>query len=442
MLRTRTTRTGILLCALVALLALGPASLAQEVGDPRDTVGELTDSVKQAAGGGGGGSNTTPRAPSQTTPAAAPSAPTQDDDSGAHETADPAPPDHAGGSVVDLDVAGEDAVDVGSTNAEVEEDGKSSGDVTVLAIGGNEIVGAHSNSRQGPENDSVAPFDALCEGTDGGVCVGLLFADTSSTENGQSSSARSQASLAFACLGGSQASGREECDGEVSLDVASSDSRTTQDNQTGATTAEQETELADACLGGEVGDTCSGVGAEAMSAESSSSAPSESGPGSSSRSSCVVTIQAQGSGDCVLEDPQELEVPPGCEAAAAIVCLYVNQGETFIFTGGGASRQETAHVRVLPGLVEGSDLVSLHLATAETLATNTGAVLGAPGGPPDEGVLGGGGGPEGGGGAGPGGPPELAFTGFELVKLLTVLLLLAVAGLAMLALDRRRAVPA
>src|ERR687895_2912838 len=135
MLRTRTTRTGILLCALVALLAVGPASLAQEVEDPQDAVGELTDSVKQATGGGGG-PNTAPRAPSQTTPAAAPSAPTQDADSGAHETADPEPPDHAGGSVVDLDVLGKDTVDVASTNAEVEEDGKASGDVTVLAIGG------------------------------------------------------------------------------------------------------------------------------------------------------------------------------------------------------------------------------------------------------------------------------------------------------------------
>ena len=442
MLRTRTIRTGILLCALAALLATGPVGLAQEIGDPQDTVGQLTDDVKQAAGGRGG-SSTAPSAPTQTAaPAAAPSSPTQDGDTGAHETADPKPPDHAGGSVADLDVAGEDAVDVGSTNAEVDENGKASGDVTVLAIGGNEIVGAHSNSRQGPEEDSVAPFDVLCEGSGGGVCVGLLFANTSSSENDQSSSARSQAALAFACLGGTQTSGEEACDGEVSLGVATSDSQTTQNNQTGATTAEQETELADACLGGEIRDTCSGFGAEVMSAESSSSAPSESGPGSSSGSSCVATIQAQGGGDCILEDPESIELPPGCPSGQSLVCLYVNQGETFIFTGGGANRQETAHVRVLPGLVEGSDLVGLHLATAETLATNTGAVLGAPGGPPGEGVLGGGGGPEGGGAGGPGGPSELAFTGFELVKLLTVLLVLALAGLVMLAVDRRRAVPA
>ena len=439
MLRTRTTRTGILLCALVALLAVGPASLAQEVGDPQDAVGELTDSVKQATGGGGG-PNTAPRAPSQTTPAAAPSAPTQDDDSGAHETADPEPPDHAGGSVVDLDVLGKDTVDVASTNAEVEEDGKASGDVTVLAIGGEEIVGSHSNSRQGPENDSVAPFDALCEESEGGVCVGLLFADTTSTENENQSSAESDAALAFACIGGDQPDSGASCDGLLSAGVVTSNSQVTQNNQTGATSAEQETTLADVCAGGENPQTgaCEGVGAEVLRAESQSQAPAQNADGTSSRASCTADIQVGGEGNCVIEDPQVLELPPGCLAGESLLCLYLNQGETFIFTGGGGSRQEALHARILPGAIEGNDLVGLHLATAETLATNTGAVLGAPGGPPNEGVLGGGGGPEGAGG--PGGPPELAFTGFDLVQFLTVLLVLAVAGLAMLALDRRRAV--
>src|SRR5918999_4293745 len=144
MLRTRTIRTGILLCALAALLATGPVGLAQEIGDPQDTVGQLTDDVKQAAGGRGG-SSTAPSAPTQAAPAAAPSAPTQDGDTGAHETADPEPPDHAGGSVADVDVLGEDAVDVASTNAQVEDDGKAKGDVTVLAIGGEEVGGAGAN---------------------------------------------------------------------------------------------------------------------------------------------------------------------------------------------------------------------------------------------------------------------------------------------------------
>jgi hypothetical protein len=409
------------------------------VGDPQDAVGQLTDGVKQAAGGGGSTNDRAPSAPSQAAPAAAPSAPTDDGDTGAHETADPEPPDHAGGSVADLDVLGEDAVDVASTNAEVEDDGKASGDVTVLAIGGEEIVGAHSDSRQGPENDSVAPFDALCEASDGGVCVGLLFADTTSTENEDKSSAEADAALAFACIGGDQPDSDASCDGLLSAGVVTSNSQVTQNNKTGDTSAQQETTLADVCAGDENPETgaCEGVGVEILRSESQSQAPSENGDGSSSRGSCTADIEAGGEGNCVIEDPQTLELPPGCPAGQSLLCLYLNQGETFVFTGGGASGQEALDARIVPGAVEGNDLVGLHLATAETLATNVGAVLGGGGGPPDDGVLGGGGGPPAGGGSGGSGPPELAFTGFDLVGLLAVLLVLALAGLAMLVLDRR-----
>jgi hypothetical protein len=426
-----TRRIQVVLLALLALLVAGPSSVAQEVGDPRDAVTTITDAAERATGGGKGPGGTTAAGP-----AAAPPAPTQDDDAGAHETSDPQEPDHASGAVVSVDIAGDDAVDVGSTNAQVEDDGRSSGDVTVLAIGGNEIVGAHSDSQSGPENDSVAPFDALCEGSGGGVCVGLLFADTTSTESGGSSSAESDAALAFACIGGDQTDSDATCDGEVGAGAATSNSEVTQDNDTGETTADQKTAVADACVGGE--DTegvCSGAGAEVMSAQSHSEAPSEEGPGTTSSSSCTADLQIGGSANCLIQDSEALELPPGCPAGQSLLCLYVNQGETFVFTGGAGSHQEAVHVSVLGGAIEGSDLVTAHFSDAETLATNAG-----PADEPD--VASEGAGTPGGADVSAGGaglPPELAFTGLQPLALLAVVLLLAGAGGAMLALDRRRA---
>jgi hypothetical protein len=427
----RTTRSiQVVLLVLLALLVAGPTSVAQEVGDPRDAVTTITDATGQATGDENApAAGTTAQAPT------VPSEPTEDDDAGAHETSDPQEPDHASGAVVSVDIAGDDAVDVGSTNAQVEDDGRSSGDVTVLAIGGNEIVGAHSDSRSGPENDSVAPVDALCEGSGGGVCVGLLFADTTSTESQGSSSAESDAALAFACIGGDQTDSDASCDGQVGAGVATSNSEVTQDNETGDTTADQKTAVADACVGGEdASGVCSGIGAEVMSAQSHSEAPSEDGPGTTSSSSCTADLQIGGSANCLIEDSEALELPPGCPAGQSLLCLYVNQGEAFVFTGGAGSHQEAVHISVLGGAIEGSDLVTAHFADAETLATNAGPadvsdVQVGSGGPADPDVSAG----------GAGLPSELAFTGLQPLALLAVMVLLAGAGAAMLALDRRRA---
>lgn len=433
----RTTRWGIAALGVAASLAITPASLAQEVGDPRDAVKAVTDAADQATGGATGGS-TTVSEPRPVAPPAAPPQPAEDHDAGAHETSDPSGPDHASGSVADVDVAGDDAVDVGSTNAQVEEDGQATGDVTVLAIGGNEIVGAHSDSESGPESDSVAPFDALCEGSGGGVCVGLLFAETTSTESGGSSSAESEAALAFACLGGSDPDAGTDCDGVVGVGVGTSSSSVTQDGQTGDTSAQQETAVADACLGGEDEEgTCSGLGVEVLRAESQSEATSPDGPGTTSASSCTADIEAGGSGNCVIEDSEAIEIPPGCPAGQSLLCVYVNQGETFVFTGGAGSRQEALHVSALGGAIDGSDLITLHVADAETWATNSGPQVEPDTRRPEVGAV----------GRGPGAPvvaaggggPELAFTGTGLPWLALALAVLASLGATLVAAGRRRA---
>jgi hypothetical protein len=424
----RAPQLGFFLVALIALLAVGPVGLAQEIGDAQDVVGQLTDAADQVSGGGG------PSLGQTSAPAAVPSQPSEDADTGAHETSDPAGPDHASGSVVDIDIAGDDAVDVGSTNAQIEDDGRASGDVTVLAIGGNEIVGAHSDSEAGPGSDTVAPFDALCEGSSGAICVGLLYADTTSTQEGGNSSAESDAALAFACVGGDDPDSDPACDAPIAAGLATSSSEVIQ-GEDGDTTATQETTLADVCLGGDDAETgaCAGVGAELVRSESQSQATSSSQEGSYEGSSCTADVQVGGQGSCLIEDPQALEIPPGCPAGESVACLYLNQGEAFVFTGGAGGRQEAIHVSALPGAVDASDLANAHLATAETLATATGPDVAAGGTQPDA--------PEppvvAAGGAGPG--AELAFTGAEGLGLVAAILALAGLGALMLALDRRRA---
>jgi hypothetical protein len=412
----------------MVLLLVGPVGSAQEIGDPQDTVDQITDAAAPESGGG-------PSNGRAEAPPAVPSQPSEDNDSGSHETSNPGEPDHASGSVVDVDIAGEDAIDVGSTNAQVENDGRASGDVTVLAIGGNEIVGAHSDSEAGPENDAVAPFDAVCEGSDGAICVGLLFADTTSTQSGGSSSAESDAALAFACLGGDDPDSDATCDAPIAAGVATSNSEVSQ-TEDGATTASQQTAVADVCLGGNEAETgaCAGLGAEILSAESQSEASSPDGEGSTSSSSCTADVQVGGQGNCLVEDPQALEIPPGCPAGESVACLYLNQGEAFVFTGGAGSGQEAIHISALPGAVDGSDLVTAHVATAETLATDTGPDVASggtgPDGPPPPVVAA--------GGAGlPGAGSELAFTGTEALALFAAILALATMGAVMVALDRR-----
>ena len=417
------------------LLFLSTSVLAQE-GPVGTALEKATQGIRDATDG------PARSIPAQAPPAQAPpvpSAPTTDDDSEGHETDNPAAPDHAGGGVLQVNVAGEDVLTVGSTKSRIADDGAASGDVTVLAIGGSEIVGAHSSSRGGPEEDSNDPLEALCAESDGGVCLGLLFADSSSTEDGATSFSESRAALAFLCLGGEETEIDGSCQGVVGAGVATSDSDIARNESTGRTDASQRTDLADACVGGEDGDgVCEGVGIALLHSESESSAPTEDGSGTTERSSFLAAIEAQGEEEVVIDEPTALAIPPGCPAGGSLLCIFLNQGESFVFIGGAGSRQELIHVSLLPGVVEGQDLVEAHAGVAESLARNAGpaevqpdtevqpetevrpGVERAPAAGPDE------------------GRGELAFTGGDLLALALVAMALLVTGTGALVLGRRR----
>lgn len=407
--------------ALVTL-ALVPgmgAAANNPVSDVTDTV---TDTVKGVTGGG-----------SSAGAAQVPPEATEDDDSEGHESPNPTDPDHASGGIADVQIDGNEVVTVGQTNSTIEDDDSSSSDVTLLAIGGEEIVGAHSDSEDGPESDTQDPLAPVCEESGGAVCLGLLFADASSSENGNSSDASSSAAIAFACLGGTQEDATDECDGPASAGVGQSEGDIQRDKQSGETEASHSNDLADVCIGGgDQSGTCTGVGAEAAHSESQSESGPSGGQGSTERDSFLLNVEANGEDNEVIGDPTAIAVPPGCPEGTSVACVFFNQGESFVFTGGAAGYQEVAHVQVGPDLVLG------HLSTSETLATNAGpddddVVEGDP--PlenPGDTVLGGG--P---GGVGDGSGDALPFTGVATSLFLAIACALISAGAWLLALRRR-----
>lgn len=406
--------------ALFLLTWQGGARADDPLGGGTDPVTDLTDQLQ--------GKTQTPNAPaspSGTTVNSVPNNPSSDGDTGGHETDNPQEPNHASSSVLNLDIAGNDFIDIGETNSQINGNGSSQGDVTVLALGGMEIAGAHSSS-SGPQHSTFPPSS----GCVGPACLELLFADTQSHSNAHESSSRSDTNLAAVCI-----SDTGECD-VVFIGAASAHSRIHRDKDTGATDADSSSDLAEACVlnqsflpDGAVGarsnqiiilPTCT-IGAGVMHSESHSEAPSHTHNGSTERSSYLLGLNLGPSFNPVLTDPTGIELPPGCPAGMSLLCVYFNQGESFVYVGGGASAQEAFHLGILPGIVppNGADVLTLHLATAETLAENPG-----PRTPPCCKQV--------------SQPPTLAFTGFGGMIAVAVALNLMVAGLMLTAWDRRR----
>lgn len=384
----------------------------------------------------------------QVQPAEPPDEPTSDDDLGGHDTSDPEKPDHAAGSIAEVTLAGEELVVVGDNNAQIEDDGQASGDVVVLALLGSEIIGAHSNCpavdcEGGTAEDGLAP-GILCEETGGGVCVGLLFAETTSSVTSEESSATADQALAFACIGSTQTQPEANCDGVVGAGVSENHSDITQDNTTGATTANQTTDVADVCVGptGEdpITGTCSGLGASALHSESHSTADSETAPGTTERSSYLLAVEIGGTQALVIDEPTAIELPPGCPEGGSLLCVYLNQGESFVYAGGAGSHQEALHISVLRALIGGEDLVLGHVSDAETLVENTGpacppgstAAHCVPNVCPDTGL------PPMPDGSCPREPRGLPVTGLDLAVQVAGALLLLVGGSHLVAWDRRR----
>jgi len=345
-------------------------------------------------------------------------------DSPGHTTPSPGPPDHASGSVAEVSLAGNDLVDVGETNSQVNDDGSSNGDVTVLAIGGQEIIGAHSDST-GPQSASSNPFGPLCSGSGGAVCLQLLFADTNSSSSATAAHSDATSQVAGVCLGGSGTTPQEACSGApVTVGVATTSSSIDRDKTTGAESATQTSDLANACVGGANADgVCSGVGADAVHSESSSSVNGNQ-QAQTTHSSYLANVELGGQSIVVISDPTAITIPPGCPPGTSLLCLFLNQSTENVSTGVAGSRQEAIHISVLAGAVGGQDLVLSHLGVAESFVRFSPPTCCVVHHHPRA--------------HGPRTPPQLAFTGFGMGLPLAVLVFLVGAAMTLLGLERRR----
>ena len=245
--RLRRLRAPVAVIAATALVALSPGTASADETNPvEDLVGQVQ---KQLTPEQSEQSEQSDQAPSLddtdivlSTPSSPPPAPSSDDDMPGHETENPAPPDHGGAEVADLDVADEDMADVGHNDATVQDDDSTRADSTLLALGGEEILGAHAKSGGENESHEGDPLRPLCEGSEGALCLRVLFADAHATDDGDTSRSESESGVADVCIGGDTADRGAECTGPVGAEVATSGAEAERNQDSGRTTASSESQ--------------------------------------------------------------------------------------------------------------------------------------------------------------------------------------------------------
>ena len=329
MMRTRAMRAGFAALTVSGLIMMGAGSAHADGTDPLgDPLGDVVNQVKKSVDDARGTKSTGATVPSKD----APDPPVSDDDSPGHETTNPSSPDHASSQVGHVGAGGEDVLGVGSDKATVNDDDSTESDSTLLAVGGQEIVGAHARSDSGPgSSHGGAPEIPACEQTDGALCLDLLYSDAWANDDGTSSDSRSQSGLANLCVGGSDATG-ETCEGGATVDLAGSRSTAHRNQHSGRTTGTAESGLANVCVQRE-GETCTAT-ADAISSYGHSDSD-----GSASRSSQVLGLTLAGNAAGAPNDAFAIAVPPpvpGGEVDCThpttpptLLCIFGNQGETY-----------------------------------------------------------------------------------------------------------------
>ncbi len=292
----RTRTAGVVLSALMAVVMISPAALADPIPDLGGV--NLTKDVDGSSGSSGGSSAA------------------------------------SYAQVLNLDVGGNDVLDVGHSSASSSSSDGDGADSTVIGIAGQEIAGAHAEDG---ETDETGLLLELCGMTDGFVCLGLIYAYA--TAGGGSAS--SDSAVLDACIGGDDAERRstESCAGLLWLSILDSHADASSDDE-GAAASESSNGVA-ACVGGHDDEgACSGLGVRALHSESSASSKGESEGGS-----YLLGIEQGGDETTIGSEEVHVDVPPGCPEGASVVCLALNQGSS----EAGSNQQTLAGVEILPG---------------------------------------------------------------------------------------------
>ena len=228
-----------------------------------------------------------------------------------------------------------------------------------------------TGTRKQSAGDPLAP---LCSGSDHALCVQLLYADAEATDG--HSEARS--GVAAVCAGGTD-DDATDCDGQVGAGALQSNGEVDR-NAHGRTKASSGSSAANACLTPDpLLGTCT-VDADAVRSEGRSDSS-----GSASKDSQVLGAGLDGTTIADTSDPEAVALPPDC-TSPSLVCLFLNQGETYV----GARAAGHAVTALTATVLDGSVIATLahsetlvHQVDRSTTADPDGPVTsGAPATPP------------------------------------------------------------
>jgi LPXTG-motif cell wall-anchored protein len=400
----------VVIAASLAVLGPGAASAVEsgylnEAAEDGSTIVEstVTSLTGSATGGTTGDSAQTSGSTSETADVvpAPEAAPKQSAQQAAGET------DRSGSwaeaQAAKIAIGGNDVVDVARSAASIDDNDDSHADATLLALGGEEILGAHADSDGEKESHAGDPLAPLCEGSEGQICLRVLFADAYASEDGTTSQSLAQSGVADLCLGGDSADPRADCSGPVSAKIATSEAQMRRDKTDGSTEGSAESAIADVCVGAE-GETCA-VGVEVLKARSFARSD-----GTTDGESTVAALELGNEEVGSISDPAKLEIQPDC-AAPSLVCVTVNQGASAVNEGVASQTQDALNAGILPDTLN----VDTGLSNTGVTATQGDAVAGIEEERPDAAGAGGPGGP---GAGGPGNPGTGEVAGVEKTALL------------------------
>ena len=316
------------------------------------------------------------------TPAPAPSVveappPSSDSDLPGNETVDPVGPDHGSTQGAVVKIGDQEIAGVGNDNATVNDDDSTTADSSLLTLGGQEILGTHASSTGTNESHFGNPLAPVCVGSDGAVCLTVLYADAYATDNGSTSHSQSRSGIANACLGGTSTDPNATCDGPIALGAATSQAQANRNQSSGQTTASSMFEAANLCLQPDPITGACTVGASALHSEGQSDSGTDSTSSSASRSSYLLGGDLLGTSLGPVSDPTDLSIQPQC-ADPSLLCLFLNQGESYVDSGIAGHAQDALKLTVLPGALD----LFAGVGRTETLVHNDGGNATPPSMPP------------------------------------------------------------
>lgn len=346
-------RTPLVVVAAMAMIAFSPGTASASQDPVGDLLGQLRQTADQLTSQLAPASTPLTSTPLVSTPPAGPApvlaVPPKDPATGADAVRRADAPDRTAAKPVDLVAAGQKVATVASSGAAVNNDDGTKADSTLVALGGQEIFGAHADSTQQTSDHFGDFLKPLCDASTGQLCLEMLYADADATDNGSTSHAQSRSGLLNACLGGTSTEAGAPCTGPLHAQILTSQSGVDRNQASGRTTGNTDAKAAGVCLQPDpVTAQCALDTALIPSQGTMDSAAAQPAEGSSS----VFDLNAAGTDVGSAAQPIDPSLLPEC-VVADLACVSTNQGETSDGSGAAGHDQDGLKLAAVPMLQGG-----------------------------------------------------------------------------------------